>query len=156
LEVRLDGANNPDLLKDKRGFVDGSEFFLRSPFRSPHLKFAVAVNAACILAGTSLIVLRWGKLTALMSWLIVNQFMFLAVVIYEAAAHYRRVRLACREAMIHEIEPGSSLDVMIGVAAGSVYLTLVVTSVLSLSTFVYLAISSGLLHDMAQSVFGRP
>jgi hypothetical protein len=115
--------SDPDLLQIRRGPLDGQKFFCSSPFRS--LRFLLA-SAAC-LGGMSYalrLYWHWQRLWPSVSWIFVPVAVGLGGTWLVAYRYIGRVRNLYSEGLIGNVEPGSPVDVLLGIAAGVINETL--------------------------------
>ena len=116
--------SDPDLLLIRRGPMDGQKFFSQSPFRS--LKFLLA-SAAC-LGGIAYDILvlywHWQRLWTSVAWILIGVVVGLGGTWWVAYRYIQRVRDLYSEGSVGDVEPGSPLDVVLGIAAGAINETL--------------------------------
>ena len=120
MRCSMDLSQYPELLQDKRGPIDGRQFFSRSPFLSGHFLVASGMNLACIAMELFLVFHHAAKISPSTELF----FAVLGIVILLSwlgtLRHIRRLRALYLEGLVREVEAGSPLDVALGVAAGEI------------------------------------
>lgn len=108
-----------ELLIDRRGPIDGQRFFSRSPFRSVWFVVNTIFALICI-ALTAFIVYRFGDPLNQHGLPLFSVIMLgtIARTWWATLQNIDRIRQLYAEGSVVEVEPGSPLDVAMGVAAG--------------------------------------
>jgi len=133
-------SQNPALMRDLRGVIDGREFFSKSPFSSRYFLTATIASLACI-AFDIFLICRYRS--GVSSTLLVLAFMDVFVLLswFGAVRHIRRVRAAFSESSLENIDAGSSIDIVLGVAAGAIFDWLAGVSATVLLVLIYIGIN---------------
>jgi hypothetical protein len=113
-----------EFLAAKRGPIDGQKFFSRSPFRSGYFLIASLFCFISLLLDAEILFRYWQKLSTFGAGLFWFIGVGLALSWWRAFSYVERVRDLYRELLIKEAEPGSPLDITLGVAAGAINIIL--------------------------------
>jgi hypothetical protein len=138
----MDLSQYPDLLKDKRGTIDGREFFSRSPFRSRHFLMATGTILACLVMELVIVTHLSGRISSSGAWFLTTLSLLLLVSWFSALRHIRRMRALYKEGLIGDIEAGSPMDIALGIAAVELIDWLVGISCVIFLTLLFIAIHS--------------
>jgi hypothetical protein len=117
----VDVSQNPDFLKDKRGIIDGREFFSKSPFSSNHFLIATATNLVCLVIVLAITLRHSGRVSSSTAWLLITVSLLVLISWFGSLQHIRRIRTLYKEGLINNVEAGSSMDIALGVAAGAIF-----------------------------------
>jgi hypothetical protein len=123
LEARggsMDLYRDAELLKDKRGIIDGRQFFSRSPFVNHLFLIGTIASFICIIMAFSLAILYRDRMSLGIVWVLVGLCGVLPVAWLGAIRHIKRLRSLYKEGLIGTVDAGSLMDVALGVAANAV------------------------------------
>jgi hypothetical protein len=134
--MELDSTRDAELLKDKRGIIDGQEFFSKSPFLNPHFLVGTIASFICVVMALSIAIIYRSRVSLGMVWVLATTCGVLPMAWLGAFRHIKRVQSLYKEGLIGAIEAGSPMDVALGVAANAVTEWLA-----SLSVTVFLALT---------------
>jgi|SRR5258708_6383959 len=106
---------SPELLLERRGPINGPQFFSKSPFRSGHF---IAATGTCVIGavlGLFLLNRSWHSFAGP----VIFGFVELGIlnIWWRAYRYLGKLRDLHLEGAIREVEPGSPLDLALGVAA---------------------------------------
>jgi len=132
----MDLSKLPELLKDKRGIIDGRLFFEKSPFLNFDFLVSVVMSILCILIALTIAILHWATLSAGIVWMLVTLCGLLPISWLSALRNIRRIRSFYMEELIGTVEAGSPMDIALGVAANSI-----TEGLSSLSCAIFMALS---------------
>jgi hypothetical protein len=116
----MDLDRDAELLKDKRGIIDGREFFSRSPFLNPLFLGGALASFICIFMAFSIAIIYRDRLSPGIVWVLVGLCVTLPMAWLGAFRHIKRLRSLYKEGLIGTVEAGSPMDVALGVAANAV------------------------------------
>jgi hypothetical protein len=116
----MDVSKYPDLLRDKRGPVDGYRFFSRPLFYSARILVPGVICLACIVVDATLLGLHWRQVSQLTAYVIYALSVLLIGFWLDFLNYLRRLRALYLEGELGEVEPGSPIDIALGVAAGGI------------------------------------
>jgi hypothetical protein len=112
--------NSPELLLIKRGPIDGPKFFLESPFRSGYFLAATAVSLVGVFTALFILYAEWQRLSTFQAAVIWTVGYGLSVTWWRAYRYTKRGRGLYLDGSITEVEPGSPLEIALGIAAGAI------------------------------------
>jgi hypothetical protein len=113
-------SQNPDLLMDRRGSVDGRKFVSRSLLRSVSFLVSSATCLFCILYDISLAFRYWGEMHSNVTCVLFAVGMILLISWWGGFRYLLRLRSLYLEGLIEEVEQGSTMDIALGIAAGGI------------------------------------
>jgi hypothetical protein len=117
----MDVSQNPDLLKDKRGIIDGSDFFLKSPFRSKFFLTGTATIMICIIVELIIILHYSERISHALIQVFVSFLFIMLLTWFGALRHIHRMRALYKEGLINDVKVGSPMDIALGIAAGAIF-----------------------------------
>lgn len=124
-----------ELLKDKRGIIDGREFFSRSPFLNPHFLVGTIASFICIFMAFGIAIVYRDRVSLGIVWELASLCGVLPMAWLGVFRHIKRLRSLYKEGLIGKVEAGSPMDVALGVAANAI-----IEWLASLSCVVFIAL----------------
>jgi len=137
-EKSMDLSKNPELLKDKRGIIDGRLFFSKSPFLNMYFLIGAIASILCVLMAVAIALLHRATLSTGIAWILIILCGFLPICWIEVLRHIRRLRSLYDEGLINDVEAGSPMDIALGVAANAITESLASVSCTILFALFYL------------------
>lgn len=116
----MEFPRDAELLKDKRGFIDGREFFSRSPFFNPSFLGGIVATLICIFMALCLAVVFRNRVSLGIVWVLASLCGVLLMAWTGALRHIRRLRSLYKDGLIGTVEAGSPIDIALGVAANAI------------------------------------
>jgi hypothetical protein len=114
------GMSDPDLLMMRRGPIDGRKFFSRSPFQSGYFITATSVCLAALTMDIVILYQQWDRLSSFTLSMLCLVAIGVVNTLWRGYRYLGRVRDLYLDGFIANVEPGSPLDIAMGVAAGAI------------------------------------
>ena len=137
----MDVTHDPDLLQDKRGMIDGGKFVSQSPLRSRYLWFVVTSNLACVIVGIVILFRHRGQIPVSGSWCLVTVCADVLICLFAALRYIQRMRAIYIGMQPSTIEVGSSADIALGIAAGTIFGWLLSISFIAFIVLLYFGLN---------------
>lgn len=137
MDVRL----YSEYLRDKRGIIDGNDFFSKSAFRSKFVLIAIISTIVCITMILVILFSHWKQISMTIMWPLIADISILFISWFGALQHIQRMRRLFKDELVGQIEAGSPMDIALGIAAGAICDWLACITCAVFSSLVYMLIN---------------